>query len=506
MWVLLVLVAIATLLLAVLLVSRDYNDSLARAEDLARNAAHTAAEHVRWLVDSELQKLRLADFALGPVAPWPDDAAQTIAAEVTLGAKQSLLLVDVSGRGRRISAAGEASEVEVGTTRYFSQLVAGAEWALGSFSEAADGSGAGFTVARRLTRNGEFVGAVASFVSGDALSDFWSRLDLGPNSSVGLFRSDGHLIARYPVPTGPLDLSQHVLFTTYLPANSSGFYYSPRSPSDGLARMVGYFSVPDMPLVTVAGVSTEALLRPFWSRLTALLAVGAPLILVLISLTVWLRNVLRRDEQTREKLAEAVDENRLLLSEVHHRIKNNLQVVASLVYLQPGDADGKRELARRIETVSGLHEQLYRSGRFGAVSLDIHIKETVDRLRDTYGSDVAIEYDLPSISVDPEMALPLTLIVGEIVSNALKHAFKDGRAGTISISLLPSGETLSLTIRDNGSGWAPGGHTNGFGMSLLKALTQQIGGTYEFRSEGGLVFSLVAPLRTTHREAGKGAS
>jgi hypothetical protein len=102
-----------------------------------------------------------------------------------------------------------------------------------------------FYIARRIERNGQFHGVASIAIPVDKLGEFWSSMSLGPDSSVGVIRSDGWLVARYPSLETALNLSKNPLFTTHLPRKSSGFYHNATSAADGVARIVGYWQVED---------------------------------------------------------------------------------------------------------------------------------------------------------------------------------------------------------------------------------------------------------------------
>src|SRR3546814_5671609 len=130
--------------------------------------------------------------------------------------------------------------------------------------------------AHRIERNGEFLGAAVIFVPAGLMADFWTTLDLGANSSVGLLRDDGWLIARHPVPDDTMNLADQPLFTDYLPNAPSGAYSSTASPADGVGRIVGYYRVPDLPVIAVAGLSSDAAMNRFWARLEFAGAIEVP--------------------------------------------------------------------------------------------------------------------------------------------------------------------------------------------------------------------------------------
>jgi two-component sensor histidine kinase len=224
--------------------------------------------------------------------------------------------------------------------------------------------------------------------------------------------------------------------------------------------------------------------------LAATLPVGAMLILI----SLWLVVTFRREARARQQLSRALEQNRVLLREVHHRVKNNLQTVAALISLQPGPPGPKQELVSRIAAMSAVHEHIYAADRFGSLNVADYISTLVARLQRSAGNPVAVDCRLAPLQVTPDQALPLGLIVNEVVSNAFKHAFPDGRAGHITVSLERADGHAVLTVRDDGIGYSPRDTTGNMGMKLIESLTRQIDGRHSFANRGGTIFTLEFPL------------
>lgn len=217
----------------------------------------------------------------------------------------------------------ETSGMNVSARSYFQTLENGEEWSISPLLTGAATGRKIFVMGRRLERDGRFLGVAIIVVPAILMADFWSGLDLGPDSSVAIFRDDGWLVARYPVPEATLDLSEHPLFTEYLPAAAAGTYSSGVSPADGVSRIVGYHRVSGAQLVAVAGVSADAAFEEFWSRVLTVALFAVPVVIALLSFAFWVVALLRRDERSRQELAHALEQNRLLFREIHHRVKNN---------------------------------------------------------------------------------------------------------------------------------------------------------------------------------------
>jgi two-component sensor histidine kinase len=173
-------------------------------------------------------------------------------------------------------------------------------------------------------------------------------------------------------------------------------------------------------------------------------------------------------------------------------VKNNLQAVSSLVQLQPIPAELRRAMSSRIAAMVGLHEHLYNTDQYERVQLDDYLSRLLSDLAVTYQASVRIDKALEPVAVARDQAMPIGLIVNEVVSNALKYAFPDGRSGTISVRLMREGEDrLCLVIADDGVGFAPDGVSPGMGTRLIEGFVGQLGGTHRFEAGHGTVFTLV---------------
>ncbi len=197
-----------------------------------------------------------------------------------------------------------------------------------------------------------------------------------------------------------------------------------------------------------------------------------------------------------EEVNASLREKEALLKEIHHRVKNNMQVISSMVGLQrlgAGDKDLKailREIQSRVKAMATVHEVLYRSESFSRIALGSYIEKLADSLVQSYGlkeGQVALALDGGGVEVDIELASPLGLVVGELMTNALKHAFPDGRSGRIAVTAgsLPDGRG-EVVVEDDGVGMPAGlewrsGDT--LGLRLVAELVEkQLGGSLELEA------------------------
>jgi two-component sensor histidine kinase len=259
---------------------------------------------------------------------------------------------------------------------------------------------------------------------------------------------------------------------------------------------VGYRKVPNAPLLVIASISRDFSMTRLRDQMEQLALFLLPVLMGLGILSVWVIRLLKRDEQMRVSLAAAVERNNLLMREIHHRTKNNLQSVASLIKLQPISDDAKSAMTARIAAMSALHEQAYRSDQFSEVNLREYLLTLIDNIQRTSPDGIGFETKLDDVVIDRDLAQPLGLIVNEAVSNAVKHAFRDRQDGAITISLrLLASDRAELVIGDNGTGFTPTGQETGMGNRLIRAFAQQLGNDYSYARENGTRFAIRFPAK-----------
>ncbi|VVB89940.1 Methyl sulfide methyltransferase-associated sensor [uncultured archaeon] len=160
-----------------------------------------------------------------------------------------------------------------------------------------------------------------------------------------------------------------------------------------------------------------------------------------------------------EQIKESLTEKEVLLKEIHHRVKNNMQIISSLLRLQSRDVTEKKYIdmftdsQNRITSMALIHEKLYQSKGLAKIDFDDYIRDLANGLFQSYGanSNIGLKIDVRDVSLGIDSAIPCGLVVNELVTNSLKHAFPDGRRGEVLISLHPTpGNMIELIIRDNG--------------------------------------------------------
>lgn len=216
-----------------------------------------------------------------------------------------------------------------------------------------------------------------------------------------------------------------------------------------------------------------------------------------------LRDVEER-ERMEEDLVRSLREKEVLLKEVHHRVKNNLQIVSSLINLQlrvvkhRKAAEALVESQNRIRAMALIHEQLYRSVSLETVPFAAYVREIVPPLVLGSGAPIATGFDLADANLPLDLAVPCGLILNELVTNAVKHAFRGASEPRLRIAFGPDADEFCyrLEVGDNGPG-LPEGYdpeaAESLGFTLVSALAGQLAGRFEYRYDGGAVFVVVFP-------------
>jgi len=201
--------------------------------------------------------------------------------------------------------------------------------------------------------------------------------------------------------------------------------------------------------------------------------------------------------QKNEQLQHLVNEKEWLIKEIHHRVKNNLQIVMSLLNSQSVYIDNEQALTaihdsqHRVHAMSLIHQKLYSSENVSSIDMPVYIRELVSYLGDSFetGQRIRFEYDVKPLELDVSQAVPLGLILNEAITNSIKYAFPDGRNGVISISLSnTTSNHYLLSISDNGIGMPPGFNTKktgSLGMSLMKGLSEDLDGNLSIENNDG---------------------
>ncbi|MFN4088891.1 MAG: sensor histidine kinase [Alphaproteobacteria bacterium] len=214
-----------------------------------------------------------------------------------------------------------------------------------------------------------------------------------------------------------------------------------------------------------------------------------------------------------ERLRSGLAEKEVLLREVHHRVKNNLQIVSSLVSLQGSRArseEAKGELSSlsgRIRSLSLIHDHLYHGENVARIELGDYIGDLCRRIADVFAEPeprIALEHEMPAVVIPIDLAINIGLVVNELLTNSFKHAFPDGRAGRIRVAGRVAGQHLALTVRDDGIGCAPSAPKStrrSLGTTLIETMVSRLHGRVEVDCSRGTCTRVFLTLPTADADA-----
>ncbi len=210
-------------------------------------------------------------------------------------------------------------------------------------------------------------------------------------------------------------------------------------------------------------------------------------------------------KKSEEKTVKSLKEKEVLLKEIHHRVKNNLQIIISLLNLQSSKIKDSQalkvfsECTNRILSMALVHEKLYQSKNFSNIKFKEYVETMTTELFGAYDvkENISLDIRIEDIEMNMEKAVPCGLILNELVSNACEHAFPDDKPGYIQISFRSVHNKLyELSVKDNGVGIPQNidpGKTQSLGLKLVNILADQLGGTASVKRERGTLVSITFP-------------
>jgi two-component sensor histidine kinase/ABC-type amino acid transport substrate-binding protein len=246
-------------------------------------------------------------------------------------------------------------------------------------------------------------------------------------------------------------------------------------------------------------------------RLIAIIVVAALSAAAFFFVSAWIlrRRVRRATAELREKVGlleasearnrAALAEKEILLKEIHHRVKNNMQIISSLIQLKAGETRSEgdpsliSDIQVRIQSMAQLHELLYRSGDLASIDAAEYLRGIAAELSIGYGLQ-SVPFAGESVRIEIDTALPLGLIVGELLINSLKYAYPRGDRGPVAMSLGRRGESIVLRVEDNGVGLPPGvdpADSPSMGFTIVRGLAGQLRGELAFGGPPGFWAELV---------------
>ena len=218
--------------------------------------------------------------------------------------------------------------------------------------------------------------------------------------------------------------------------------------------------------------------------------------------TAFIRDITLR-KLVESKIKSSLNEKEVLLKEIHHRVKNNMQIISSLISLQSDYADNEdtikmfEDSKNRIRSMALIHEKLYQSEDISLIDFPDYIESLAGRLLEVYGvagRGINLRINAEDIFLSIDAAIPCGLIINELVSNSIKHAFPDGRLGQITINMARKAGEYVLTVADDGIGFPENidyKNTESLGLQIVQTLTSQLMGEIELYLNGGTRFEII---------------
>ncbi len=271
-----------------------------------------------------------------------------------------------------------------------------------------------------------------------------------------------------------------------------------------LSRRVIDLPLQDVPIVSPELIAEEALTRLVEHGAHYALVVDEKALLGVVSVKrLQEYGQVAERERAEETFKSSLRQKEVLLREVHHRIKNNLQIISSLLDIQASNVQDPRihemfmDVQNRVIAMALIHETLYQSSDLGMVHFDAYVRTLAEQIFRSYnilGDRITLQIQADEVMLDTNQAIPCGLILTELLSNCLKHAFPADRGGEIQIELgLDAAQRVTLIVRDTGIGFPADQdfrHTETLGLQLVYTLTEQLGGTLELERNDGTAFTL----------------
>ena len=222
--------------------------------------------------------------------------------------------------------------------------------------------------------------------------------------------------------------------------------------------------------------------------------------------TVELQKEIIERKRMERRIRASLKEKEVLLKEVHHRVKNNMQVIISMLNLQSGYVDDEQAIEaftksqNRIRTMALVHQKLYQTKDLARIDFAEYIQDLTNYLLSAYGAGagaITLKMDIEDISLSMDTALPCGMILNELITNSIKHAFPGGRGGDIFIELHSDNDNLILTVGDNGAGIPEDldlPNAESLGLQLIDSFVEQLEGSVELNRKDGTGFRITFPM------------
>ncbi len=222
-----------------------------------------------------------------------------------------------------------------------------------------------------------------------------------------------------------------------------------------------------------------------------------------------MRNVTKQ-KQNEARIKASLAEKEILFKEINHRVKNNLQIISSLLSLQGHDIQDPlvlqyfKKSQDRIKAMALVHEKLYQSEDLARIDFGDYLRTLTEDLHSSYGigaQNIGLNIEVESMLLGVDAAIPCGLIVNELISNSLKHAFPDNRPGLITVQAHSFNGNHTMVVKDDGVGLPQDldiRSAKSLGLTIINALSGQLGAAVEIENDGGAQFRITFPIEAVH--------
>lgn len=356
-----------------------------------------------------------------------------------------------------------------------------------------------FTFSRRITlEDGAFDGVLQISMRQAFFEAVRLERSLGPEATFSLWTPSGRLIGRSRM---TLEQAEQGYVSEALAgklAQAGSGTFTTLSAVDSIERIVSYRSMPRWGVVVTASIPREAGLSQWRGRVKESILFFVLLAIVAGAAGAWALLSANRLEDTAQNLELALTQKTNLLREMRHRVKNNLQMTMSLMRMASRRAKSEQvkvlvaDMEERLRSMSLLFEMVYRSDLSGEISLRAYVRQLVEAIEKSFAareSGITLSVNCADIRMDADRMGTVGLLITEVMTNAMKHAFASQPHPRIDLTIVEHGDAIEIVIADNGSGMEPqSGDGRSLGMTMISAFVQQLGGESSFMSDVGTSF------------------
>ncbi|MCR6629013.1 MAG: hypothetical protein NVV74_02580 [Magnetospirillum sp.] len=485
--------------------ARDYHQTREEAESELAAVTRLMEQHSRAaLLVGFLQISRIVD-AMGRRLPrdmgGQADHDRMVRLTRDLPLSDSVWVFDADGMVRTTSYDLPPNSLNIRDRAYYTALRDGAREFISPLIWGRVRSAPFFAMSRRLDdAQGGFAGGVQVSINTGYFTEFYRTLRREPGAVFALYKDDGSLVMRSSLPAGQEEFPRIQSLVEALKRSDDGTLVL-HSVLDGVERLYAYRRIPGHPLVVTAGMPLDVLFAGWRERTIRSGVIAAALLATLLIVAYRLGSTLRREGELRARAEDLLADKEVLFQEIHHRVKNNLQIIASFLTMQavrsgdPKTAAAFEEALTRLQSMGLVHQILYEQNEATEVSMDSYLRALSASIGQTFGAGdrgISIEVQADDTRLSLDQAVPLALLANEALTNALKHAFPPGRGGQVRLALARQDSGFSFSLSDDGVGM-PRTPKPGLGMTILSALARQLDGSLAWGAGPGTNMTVSFP-------------